>query len=100
MMLDLNMWKNQVIYYPPDYGQYVDPITRKVYTVNDTKLLQSHNTTLWQYEFRRNTINPATNRSFIETDMLVSSRYIGYPAWIKALTLLPIAGGKFHFGNL
>lgn len=97
MMLDLNMWKNQVIYYPTDYGQYVDPITKKVFTVNDTKVLNTHNTTWWQYEFRKNMINPETNRSYIETDLMVNSRYIGYPAWMKALTFIPIACGKDFF---
>ncbi len=30
MILDMNMWKNQMFYKPYNYGQYEDPDTRKV----------------------------------------------------------------------
>ena len=93
MMLDLNMWKNQIIYYPPDYGQYVDPQHHKVYTVLDADLLSTRNQTLWNYTTRSSQLNPDTNQTFIESDLVINSRYLGYPAFIKAMAFLPIAAG-------
>jgi hypothetical protein len=97
MMLDLNMWKNQIIYFPPDYGQYVDPKYHKVYTVLDESLLATDNRSLWDYSTRASHINPLTNTTFIESDLVVNTRYLGYPAFIKGMSFLPIAAGIDHF---
>ncbi len=92
-MLDLNMWKNQIIYFPPDYGQYVDPKYHKVYTVLDAELLSTGNRSLWEYTTRALHINPLTNQTYIDHDLVINSRYLGYPAFIKAMAFLPIAAG-------
>lgn len=34
LILDLNMWKNQIFYKPHEYGQYIGP-GQKIYTVKD-----------------------------------------------------------------
>ena len=92
-MLDLNMWKNQIIYNPPDYGQYVDPVHHKVYTVSDPLILATENRSLWEFNTRASQINPLTNETFIKSDLVINSRYLGYPAFIKAMAFLPIAAG-------
>ncbi|XP_076372929.1 transmembrane protein 117-like [Tachypleus tridentatus] len=40
MILDLNMWKNQIFYSPEAYGQYIGP-SHKVYTVADQEVLRT-----------------------------------------------------------
>ncbi|CAE1293394.1 Transmembrane protein 117 [Acanthosepion pharaonis] len=45
IILDLNMWKNQLFYVPYDYGQYVGPDNR-IYTVLSTEQLSIHNETM------------------------------------------------------
>ncbi|XP_076328958.1 transmembrane protein 117-like isoform X2 [Tachypleus tridentatus] len=40
MILDLNMWKNQIFYSPNVYGQYIGP-TNKIYTVDDQEVLKT-----------------------------------------------------------
>ena len=30
MILDMNMWKNQMFYKPYEYSQYTNPVTNKV----------------------------------------------------------------------
>lgn len=97
MLLDLNMWKNQVIYKPSEYGQYVHPVTKMVHTVNDT--IAQRKALLvpdikWNYNSRLAEKDPATNKSLVENDLMVYARYFGYPFFIKALSLFPIAGGK------
>jgi len=37
--LDLNMLKNQILYEPASYGQYVHPQTRRIYTITDRVFL-------------------------------------------------------------
>lgn len=49
------MLKNQLIYYPPSYGQYTGP-DMKVYTVADTALLATGNTSLWTYAVRAHSV--------------------------------------------
>ncbi|KAA0190175.1 hypothetical protein HAZT_HAZT009056, partial [Hyalella azteca] len=52
MIFDLNMWKNQIFYIPEDYGQYVDPVSHKVYIVEDEAILDTGNRTLWSWSYR------------------------------------------------
>ena len=99
MMLDLNMWKNQIIYYPPGYGQYTGP-DHKVYTVDDKNLLATGNQTLWTYAVRASAFDPSTNRTYIEGDLKVNSRYLGYPAYVKSMAFLPCAAGFILFFTL
>lgn len=92
MLLDLNMWKNQIFYFPPDYGQYTGPDDR-VYTLSDMNILATGNTTLWSYDVRAYTIDPKTNHTLAEDDLKINSRYLGYSYYIKSLAFLPCAAG-------
>lgn len=76
-MLDFNMWKNQIIYNPPEYGQYVGP-DHKVYTVSDKTLLATGNSSLWSYSIRASTLDPTTNMTYADGDLKVNSRFIGW----------------------
>lgn len=98
MLLDLNMWKNQVIYEPSEYGQYVHPVTKMVYTVNDTTIQQGEwvvSDVKWNYNSRLSGKDPFTNQSLVENDLKVYARYVGYPFFIKSLSLIPITTGNF-----
>lgn len=98
MMLDLNMWKNQVIYYPPNYGQYVDGITNRVCSITDQKsidiLYRGDGIIDWSYENRSRMINPQTNLTYIRQDLIIYARYFGYPWMYKMASLIPILAGK------
>lgn len=73
MIFDLNMWKNQIFYYPEAYGQYtgefnfissgvlwdlyfnqllVLAMDYRVYTVTNETILQSSDPVLWSYASR------------------------------------------------
>ncbi|KAM7292788.1 transmembrane protein 117 [Ixodes scapularis] len=99
MLLDLNMWKNQIFYYPPDYGQYTGT-DNKVRTVASYAVLATGNRTLWTLENRQNVLNPRTNESLMEDDILMNSRYLGYPLSVKGLAFLPSLLGFSMFGVL
>ncbi|XP_049268716.1 transmembrane protein 117 isoform X1 [Rhipicephalus sanguineus] len=99
MLLDLNMWKNQIFYQPEDYGQYTG-FDNKVRTVVNYATLATGNRTLWTLEYRLNQLNPATNRSLAEEDILMNSRYLGYPLSVKGLAFLPSLLGFAMFGVL
>lgn len=99
MILDLNMWKNQIFYTPADYGQYTAP-DHKVYTVTDLKVLATGNASMWTYEYRVNHIDPRTNRSLLEGDMSMNSRYLGYPLSVKGMAFVPSLIGFAMFGIL
>ncbi|CAN8004262.1 unnamed protein product [Ixodes pacificus] len=99
MLLDLNMWKNQIFYYPPDYGQYTGT-DNKVRTVASYAVLATGNRTLWTLENRQNVLNPHTNESLMEDDILMNSRYLGYPLSVKGLAFLPSLLGFAMFGVL
>ncbi|CAG2175210.1 unnamed protein product [Oppiella nova] len=45
-------------------------------------------------------INPETNMITKNTDFIINSRYLGYPAFIKAMAFLPIAAGFILFFTL
>ena len=91
MMFDLNMWKNQMIYSPEDFGQYVNPKTKKIHVVLNANNVSSSQ---FNWQFRAHHINPNTGRPFIENDMVLKSEYHNYHSWIKALSFIPIAIGK------
>jgi len=102
MMLDLNMWKNQIIYSPADFGQYTHPGTHQVYTVNETAWPtkfdledpELSNYTIWTWELRSQKLHPLTNKSLVESDLVINSLYIGYHWSIKALSFIPIFCGE------
>ncbi|KAH7986896.1 hypothetical protein HPB52_024650 [Rhipicephalus sanguineus] len=113
MLLDLNMWKNQIFYQPEDYGQYTGfdnkvrtvvnyatlalQVTAEVRAVTESSRAAG-NRTLWTLEYRLNQLNPATNRSLAEEDILMNSRYLGYPLSVKGLAFLPSLLGFAMFG--
>ncbi|XP_029473157.1 transmembrane protein 117-like [Rhinatrema bivittatum] len=88
LILDLNMWKNQIFYKPPAYGQYIGP-GKKIYTVKDSESLQNLNRTTLSWEWRSNNTNPNTNQSYVNGDMFLHSRYIGTSLNVKCLAFIP-----------
>lgn len=94
MMLDLNMWKNQIIYYPLDYGQYVGPKS-KVISITDQSSIETMSK--WSFELRKRMINLETNRTFFEDDLKIEARYTGSAWIIKATSLIPILIGMKRF---
>lgn len=56
------------------------------------------NRTLWTYLHRQNLMNPRTNESFMEGDLLMNSRYLGYPLSVKSMAFLPSLLGFLMFG--
>nr|XP_033815318.1 transmembrane protein 117 isoform X1 [Geotrypetes seraphini]XP_033815319.1 transmembrane protein 117 isoform X1 [Geotrypetes seraphini] len=88
LILDLNMWKNQIFYKPPVYGQYVGP-GKKIYTVEDYESLQNLNRTTLSWEWRSNNTNPNTNQSYTSEDLFLHSRFIGASLNVKCLAFIP-----------
>lgn len=56
------------------------------------------NRTLWTLQYRQSELNPATNRSLAEDDIMMNSRYLGYPLSVKGLAFLPSLLGFAMFG--
>ena len=100
MMLDLNMWKNQIFYTPPGYGQFVGP-NDKIYTVRDQYSLDNlmDNVTL-SYDWRSTNINPLLNNSYLESDLLMNSKYLGYTLNVKCTAFGPSLAAFACFGFL
>ncbi|KAG8306024.1 hypothetical protein J6590_056699 [Homalodisca vitripennis] len=88
MLLDLNMWKNQIFYYPSKYGQYVEPTGNKILTVLDEAILMTGNKSLWTWESRSQS-NSTTGQQFCTKDMVMNSRYMGYPLLLKCTAIIP-----------
>lgn len=89
LLLDLNMWKNQIFYEPLAYGQYTGP-DGKIFTVLDKYSLSNYgNETMYSYAWRNSTVDPLTNNTFITADYRTNSRYRGYPLKLKAIAFVP-----------
>lgn len=99
MLLDLNMWKNQIFYNPYDYGQYTDP-DGGIYTVQDDYSLETFNKTQTTYEFRNSTINPDTGNAYIAADTHMNTKYHGYSMLIKGIAFIPSIAALIVFGVL
>lgn len=97
LILDLNMWKNQIFYKPYEYGQYVGP-GEKIYTVEEPETLRNFNHSTLTYEWRSTNINPATNLSYLEHDMFLHSRYVGSSLDVKCLAFIPSLAAFVLFG--
>ncbi|ELU08141.1 hypothetical protein CAPTEDRAFT_130530 [Capitella teleta] len=97
MLLDLNMWKNQIFYSPYEYGQYVNPEGR-IITVKDRYSLETFNETEINYEWRSTNINPVTNLTYFEGDMMMNSRYVGYSLALKSIAFVPCLLSFLCFG--
>ncbi|CAG2054547.1 unnamed protein product [Timema podura] len=70
MLLDLNMWKNQIFYDPRDFGQYTGP-DDKIRTVNDQEILLAGNTSHWTWESRSH-IDPSTGLPYYEETRVIT----------------------------
>ncbi|XP_062582090.1 transmembrane protein 117-like [Saccostrea cucullata] len=99
MILDLNMWKNQIFYYPFDYGQYVDS-DGKIHSVTDEYSLKTFNETQLSYSYRSVTINPNTNATYLAGDTVMNARYNGYHIAIKLIAFIPAVAAFVTFGVL
>ncbi|XP_048404338.1 transmembrane protein 117 isoform X2 [Stegostoma tigrinum] len=97
LILDLNMWKNQIFYQPFEYGQYVGP-GQKIYTVSDLETLKNLNKTTLNWEWRSTNIDPLTNGTYAQSDLLLHSRYIGARLGIKCLAFIPSILAFILFG--
>nr|CAD7427530.1 unnamed protein product [Timema monikensis] len=101
MLLDLNMWKNQIFYDPRDFGQYTGP-DDKIRTVNDQEILLARNTSHWTWESRSH-IDPSTGLPYYEVRQFED---IKLPPTCHAEDYQPIAHYKddeyevfLHFDN-
>ena len=99
MILDLNMWKNQIFYEPFTYGQYTDP-EGYIYSVSDRQFLRWGNRTLMTYEWRWNHINPKTNRTYGLEDLRMNAKYKGYSLTLKSIAFVPSILAFCVFGYL
>uniref|UniRef100_A0A8C1TEU7 Transmembrane protein 117 n=1 Tax=Cyprinus carpio TaxID=7962 RepID=A0A8C1TEU7_CYPCA len=70
LILDLNMWKNQIFYKPYEYGQYVGP-GEKIYTVEDPETLRNFNRSTLTWEWRSTNTDPLTNQTYVQRDMFL-----------------------------
>lgn len=97
MILDLNMWKNQIFYDPFTYGQYTDS-SGYIYTVSNESFVRQANKTTLSYEWRWNNIDPATNRSYGESDLKMNSKYLDYSLGLKSMAFIPSIATFIVFG--
>ena len=88
MILDLNMWKNQMFYEPFEYGQYIGP-NHRIHTVHDQEVLRTHNITMLSYEWRSTNWNDETNATYIESDMVMNTQYFGSKLSSKGMAFIP-----------
>lgn len=93
---DLTTWTTQTSYAPYNYGQYTDS-EGYIYTVYDDYSLKTFNESLLTFSYRNSTINPITNRTYIELDIVMTSRYLNYPMVLKLLTIIPCLGTFITF---
>ncbi|EDO31897.1 predicted protein, partial [Nematostella vectensis] len=99
MILDLNMWKNQIFYEPFIYGQYTDP-DGYIYTVMDRAWLRNATRETLSYAWRWNHTNPLTNVTYGLADHRMNSRYHGYPLSVKGIAFGPSIAAFVAFGYL
>lgn len=100
MLLDLNMWKNQIFYNPLDFGQYTGP-EDKIYSVMDQWSLDHYkNETVYSYEWRLNNVDPITNQTYITADFRTNSRFRYKPMPIRGLAFIPSLLVLVMFGVL
>ena len=95
MILDLNMWKNQIFYKPYDFGQYTGP-NDKIYSVQDAAFLATKNKTTLTYAWRWS--NPSPNSSYGMTDILINSRFRNKPLALKGTAFIPCLLAFVVFG--
>lgn len=96
ILLDLNMWKNQIFYAPFDYGQYVDSEGR-IHSVRDDYSLENFNESLLTFSYRNSTTDPITGKRYIELDNVMNARYNEYALGVKAIAFIPSIGVFIFF---
>ncbi|XP_041746111.2 transmembrane protein 117 [Coregonus clupeaformis] len=97
LILDLNMWKNQIFYKPYEYGQYVGP-GEKIFTVEEPHTLGDFNRSTLTHKWRSSHVDPLTNRSYLHRDMFLHSRYVGASLDVKCLAFIPSLAAFVLFG--
>ncbi|KPP69844.1 transmembrane protein 117-like, partial [Scleropages formosus] len=97
LILDLNMWKNQIFYKPYEYGQYVGP-GEKIYTVEDPDTLGDFNRSTLTWAWRSTNVDPSTNRTYAQHDMFLHSRFVGASLDVKCLAFIPSLAAFVLFG--
>ncbi|XP_056272964.1 transmembrane protein 117 isoform X2 [Pseudoliparis swirei] len=97
LILDLNMWKNQIFYRPYEYGQYVGP-GEKIFTVEEPETLRFFNRSTLTYEWRCDNVNPDSSLPYVERDMFLHSRYVGGRLDVKCLAFIPSLAAFLLFG--
>ncbi|XP_064635440.1 transmembrane protein 117-like isoform X2 [Lineus longissimus] len=99
MLLDLNMWKNQIFYEPFEYGQYVNP-HNKILTVKSHTQVEEHNETLISYAYRSTTFINGTNVTLMTEDIKMNTEYLGYVLGVKSIAFIPSLLAFIIFGLL
>lgn len=99
MILDLNMWKNQIFYDPFSYGQYTDSEDH-IYTVCNRTWLKNATEEMLTYAWRFNNTNPWTNVTYGLEDIKTNSKYIGYSLSVKGIAFGPSIFAFVLFGFL
>ena len=99
MILDLNMWKNQIFYEPFVYGQYTDD-EDYIYTVSDRDFLANATAETLSYAWRWSHNKPLTNKTYGLEDQKMNSRYIGYALSAKGTAFIPSLFAFAMFGIL
>ena len=99
MILDINMWKNQIFYDPFTFGQYTDS-DGYIYTVSNTTFVENANKTTLSHEWRWNHTNPMTKKVYGEDDLRMNSKYLGYSLGVKGLAFVPSIAAFIVFGLL
>ena len=99
MILDLNMWKNQIFYEPFVYGQYTDD-QDYIYTVTDRDFLANATEETLSYAWRWSHVNPLTNETYGLQDLKMNSRYFGVPLSVKGTAFIPSLFSFALFGIL
>ena len=99
MILDLNMWKNQIFYEPFVYGQYTDD-QHYIFTVSDRDFLANATKETLSYAWRWTQVNPMTNKTYGSEDHKMNSRYVGIPLSAKGTAFIPSLLAFAMFGIL
>lgn len=100
MLLDMNMWKNQIFYNPLDFGQYTGPDDHIYSVMDEWSLAHYKNETVFSYAWRNSAIDNITGQTYLMADTRSNSRYRGKPFAYKALAFIPSVLVLLMFGFL
>lgn len=99
IILDLNMWKNQIFYDPFTFGQYTNT-DGYIYSITDQTFINSANESVLSYKWRSENINPVTNKSYHQADPHMNSKFLNFPLSLKAIAFIPSIAAFLTFGGL